>query len=130
MLKISIFILLSLISLCGTSAYADNVFLSLTNLKSGQKKEYTLGKSMQIPIDGLQGWKSCQAIEPKSKYINQVSAHVRQHAVICTSDIGASVEIVCAIFDEKNSSDSASITLFSTKSSKEQVFIHLSCEKK
>ncbi len=125
--KISIFFLFTLLT--SFNASADYIFLYVDNLTSGEKKEYRLGKRFEIPINGVPGWKSCQALEPKSKYIKEINSHVRQYFVHCTSDSGASVELLCALFDEKDSHDSSSITLFSKQSSV-RVLLHLNCIKK
>ena len=113
----------------GFNALADFTFLYVTNLNSGEKKEYRLGKKFDIPIKDVEGWKSCQAHEPKSKYIKETNSHIRQYFIHCNSDSGASVEILCALFDEKGSQDSSSITLISRQRT-QQVLLFLNCLKR
>ena len=128
-MKINILTLMLSTIFISLNAYADHAWLYVTNLRSGETKDYKLGKSFEIPIKGVTGWKSCQAFEPKSKYVKENNSHVRQYFIHCSSDSGASVELLCALPDEKDSHDSSSITLMS-KQSNEQVFLFLNCRKK
>jgi hypothetical protein len=127
--KINILTLILSTIFISLNAYADFAWLYVTNLRSGEAKDYKLGKSFEIPISGVQGWKSCKAFEPQSKYVKENNSHVRQYFIHCSSDSGASVELLCALPDEKNSHDSSSITLMS-KQSNERVLLFLNCLKK
>jgi len=111
------------------NAFADSAWLYVSNSKTGEMKDYKLGKNFEIPINSVQGWKSCQAFEPQSKYIKELNSHVRQYFIHCSSDSGTFVELLCALPDGKNSHDSSSISLMS-KQSKERVLLLLNCLKK
>ena len=63
------------------------------------------------------------------KYIKENNSHVRQYFIHCSSDSGASIELLCALPDEKDSHDSSSITLMS-KQSNERVLLFLNCLKR
>ena len=127
--KISIRTFFFIAILTSFNAFADYAWLYVSNLRSGEKKDYKLGKSFEIPISGVQGWKSCKAFEPQSKYIKENNSHVRQYFIHCSSDSGASIELLCALPDEKDSHDSSSITLMS-KQSNERVLLFLNCLKR
>lgn len=129
MTKISIRTIIFSTIFISLNAHADFAWLYVTNLRSGETKDYKLGKSFEIPIKGLKGWKNCQAFEPQSKYVKEINSHVRQYFIHCTSDLGVSVELLCALPDEKDSHDSSSITLMS-KQSNERVLLFLNCLKK
>ncbi len=86
--------------------------LYITNNKTSVENSYLLGEEQVIPIGFIKGWKSCNILKPRSKYIKELNSHVRQYFVACYTDSYSYTMIGCSLPDGK-SNDSSFLQLFS-----------------